>query len=475
MVEKMLEDALQHPTVESLTSALQELARAYNELKAKYDKLERENERLRRRLGNNSQNSSKPPSSDQKPTKAVNKYNSREKSNRKKGAQKGHTGKSLTKEDAQALIKSGKVEHRIATVGAESDSYDTRYVIDLEPRVVVTEIRFFKDSLGIVQIPPHLSSPVTYGNGLKSICTLLYAEGVVSNDRIQGIINSMSDNLLSLSAGTIYNFCKTFVPVSRFKYDKIISTILSAPVVATDATYISIDGLQKYIRNFSTDEVCLYEPQSAKSIACMKKSAILPQYMGSLMHDHETALFNFGSEHGECNAHLFRYLKKNTEDSGNSWSGKLKRLLSHANTKRCEAIKEGKDSFDEGFIADIETQYDTILSLGEEQNSKTIGTTAKKEECALLKRLRKYKDNFLLFLRDFQIPFTNNVSERDLRKCKNRQKMSGGFRNTAGCDMYCKIMSVIETWKREGKNILEQIRKAFDQSFALPDSVPVYL
>ena len=40
--------------------------------------------------------------------------------------------------------------------------------------------------------------------------------------------------------------------------------------------------------------------------------------------------------------------------------------------------------------------------------------------------------NHLLFLHDFNISFDNNMSERDLRKCKNSQKMSGGFRTEAG-------------------------------------------
>lgn len=475
MITNMVEATLKNPTMESLVAALQELVSAYKALEAKCEKLEQENERLRRQLNNNSQNSSKPSSMDQKPTKAVNTYNSRKKSNNNKGAQKGHSGKNLSKEDVKALINSGKVKHQFRTVGVPSDKYDTRYVVDLESSVVVTEIRFFKNSLGISHIPAHLSSPVTYGNGLKSICTLLYSEGVVSNDRIQSIVNSLSNNVLSISAGAVYNFCKSFVSVSKTKYEKIQADVLSAPVVATDATNISIDGLQKYIRNFSTDEVCLYESQSAKSIACMKESAILPQYTGCLVHDHETAMFNFGTLHGECNAHLFRYLQKNSEESGNLWSGKLKRLLSYANKRRCEAIKSCQHFFDQGIIADIETQYDTILSLGEEQNSKTIGSVARKEERALLKRLRKYKDNFLLFIKDFRVPFTNNMSERDLRKCKNRQKMSGGFRDSAGCDMYCKIMSVIETWKREGKNILEQIRNAFDLSLEISYSAPVYL
>ena len=473
MADNILKIALENPTVESLIKLLQELAEAYKKLEAKCDQLERENERLRRQLNNNSNNSSKPSSTDQKPVKKANKYNAREKSDRKKGAQNGHVGNGLSKEGAQALINKG-AEHQVVGVGVKSDNYESRYVIDLKIRPVVTEFRFYKDKYALNPIPAALNSPVTYGPNIKSICALLYSEGVVANDRIQTIVNALSGSTLSISTGTVYNICRSFVKVSRAKYDSILSSVLDAPVVATDSTNISIDGTQKYVRNFSTDEYCLYESQIAKSLACMKESAFLPNYEGILEHDHETALYNFGSEHGECNAHLFRYLKKNTEEAKSKWSGAMKALLSEAHTTCKQALQAGS-LVDNAYIADVEARYDGILAKGNEENKKTKGYTAKKEERRLLNRLKKYKEEHLLFLKDLRVPFTNNMSERDLRKCKNRQKISGGFRSIDGCDMYCKIMSVVETWKREGKNLLEEMKKNFIAAMNIPCYAQAYL
>lgn len=45
-----------------------------------------------------------------------------------------------------------------------------------------------------------------------------------------------------------------------------------------------------------------------------------------------------------------------------------------------------------------------------------------KQEEALLNRLEKYRENHLLFIKRSEVPFDNNISERDLRKVKNRQK-----------------------------------------------------
>lgn len=48
------------------------------------------------------------------------------------------------------------------------------------------------------------------------------------------------------------------------------------------------------------------------------------------------------------------------------------------------------------------------------------------------------------------VSFDDSISERDLRKAKNRQKMAGGFRKESGQEMYCSIMTMIETLKKNG-------------------------
>ena len=65
----------------------------------------------------------------------------------------------------------------------------------------------------------------------------------------------------------------------------------------------------------------------SKAISALEKVRFLKKYVGILLHDHETAIYHFGTDHGECNVHLLRYLKKNTEEAKNEWSGELGSLL----------------------------------------------------------------------------------------------------------------------------------------------------
>ena len=132
-------------------------------------------------------------------------------------------------------------------------------------------------------------------------------------------------------------------------------------------------------------------------------------------------------------------------------------FLNGMNHARNEHLRKGRHSFMEGQLEKYERRYDAIIAVGREQNRKTKGRIAKKEEKTLLNQLEKYKENHLLFLNDFAVPFSNNMSEKDLRICKNRQKMAGGFRNDKGRQMYCDIMNFVETVKRKKLNIFQSI------------------
>lgn len=127
------------------------------------------------------------------------------------------------------------------------------------------------------------------------------------------------------------------------------------------------------------------------------------------------------------------------------------------NQARKQRILQGSACFTPSELERYSLRYEELLSEGREENRHSKGRIAKKEEKALLKRLKKYQENHLLFLYDFRIPYSNNRSEKDLRICKNRQKMAGGFRTEAGRQMYCDIMSLIETIKRRELNIFRGI------------------
>ena len=333
--------------------------------------------------------------------------------------------------------------------------------MDLAVEPVITEIRIYADETGNICIPPEYKSDVTYGTTIKALAVSLYSEGVMSNDRIASFLNAASNGELELSEGSVYGFCKKFASVSQTSLQNLETHMLNKNVVATDATMVTVNGKQNYIRNFSIDDTVVYHAMQSKSIDALKELEFLRKYAGTLLHDHETALYHFGTDHAECNVHILRYLRKNTEETGNSWSEEMITLLCEMNKKRKEYIELGENEFPVKSIILYEENYASLLKKGREENKRTKHKYAKQDEITLLNRMEKYSHNHLLFLHDFSVPFDDNISERDLRKVKNRQKMAGGFRKSSGHEMYCDIMSIIETLKKRKRSIIENIKMLF--------------
>ena len=424
--------------------------------------LKDDNARLKSIINNDSSNTSLPPSTDQKGGKPANTFNGRQKTERKAGGQKGHKGTTLTKSDMEEKIRSGKCRHEIKNIGEISgDSYITKYVLDLSVVPVITEIHIYPDEKGKFSIPAEYRSDVTYGPNVKSLAVALYSEGVMSNDRIAAFLNAAGSDELGLSEGSVYGFCKKFAGNAGTSIRHLENDLMNQMVVATDATTVTVNGEQNYIRNFSTENTVVYNAMKNKTIEALGELPILASYSGILVHDHETALYHYGTDHGECNVHILRYLRKNTEDTGNKWSGEMAALLCEMNQARKARIKEGVRKFSEETLTGYEQRYDAIILRGRKENKKTTHKYAKEDELTLLNRLEKYRHNHLLFLHNFEVPFDDNISERDLRKAKNRQKMAGGFRKDSGHKMYCSILTIIETLKRRKMGMIENIKKLF--------------
>ena len=53
---------------------------------------------------------------------------------------------------------------------------------------------------------------------------------------------------------------------------------------------------------------------------------------------------------------------------------------------------------------------------------------------------------------DFNLPFTNNLSERSLRGVKSKMKVAGQFQNITSAEYYATIRSYIETCYRNNVN-----------------------
>ena len=214
-----------------------------------------DNAHLKSIINNDSSNTSLTPSTDQKRRKPVNTYNNRETSNKKAGGQKGHKGTTLTKADMKAKIRTGNCKHEIKEIGEPiSKQYITKYVMDLDVKPLITELHIYADKHRHYDIPFEYRSDVVYGVNVKVMAVALYSEGIMANDRIASFLNAVSDHELNLLQGSVYGFCKKLAKRSVLSIEVLENQLLNQDVISTDATIVSVNRKQNFIRNFSIEK-----------------------------------------------------------------------------------------------------------------------------------------------------------------------------------------------------------------------------
>lgn len=441
----------------ALNEKIEKLENKVVKLESENKKLKDDNDRLKKQINNDSNNSSKPPSTDIK----KNIPNNREKSNKKRGGQQGHKGYSLSKKDVEEKINKKEFEHVVVNKGKISNDYVSKYIIDFKIDVIATEYRFYKNNKGKYDIPKEFKTDVQYGNEIKSFCVALNTEGLVAIDRVRTFLSSISHNKINLSNGTIVNFIKNFNEKSRYIIDNIKEQILNSQLMNTDATTARCEGKNVCVRDYGTEKYTLLFPTYGKSKKHIEETGILNVYTGDLVHDHETVIYNYGNRHIECNVHILRYLKGCNENTHNKWALKMRSFLCSLNNYRKEQKAKGIKNFSHEKLERYSKRYDEIIEEGYQENKKIKAKFLRQEEQKLLNRLKKYKENHLLFLYDFNVPFDNNLAERDLRNIKSKQKISGCFNSMEGLKIYSNIKSIIGTLKKQGKNFYDEIKNIY--------------
>lgn len=428
-------------------------------LKERVGKLESEVERLRKQLNNNSSNSSLPPSGDQKQGRP-NVFNSREKSGKKSGGQKHHQGHYMSKAEIEHKIASGEIAHKIVNHGEPSQSrrYVSKYIVDTKLETTATEHRFYEDEAGDFQVPVEFRTDVQYGNELKTFVVTLIGKGIVASQRAAELIHELSSNIIRVSEGSIYNWLSEFDTKAQPVIMGIKTKLLNSPVMNVDETGARCEKENMYFRNYSDEGHVLYTFNQTKGKKAIEEDGILPIYAGTLVHDHNTVNYNYGLRNAECNVHIIRYLKANFEYTYNIWALDMMDFLTGLNRAKKLAMSFGLTEFDQEDRNRYSRRYDEIIAAGFSSIENTTSRVYKKEEKKLLNRLRKYKDNHLLFAWDFTVPFDNNESERDLRIVKTKTKVSGCFRSLKGAKRYANLMSILKTAVKQDLSPVSVVR-----------------
>lgn len=429
-----------------------------------------------------SHNSSKPPSSDVGRKKS--KGSLRKKSDRRVGGQKGHKGSTLKmveEPDREIVHPVERCEDcEISLVDEPVSGYVRRQVFDIPPlKIEVTEhqaeIKTCPCCRKVLKacFPSGVDQPVQYGNHIKSLSVYLMTYQFLPYDRNREFFEDVFSH--SLSVGTLWQANQSCYNVLEIPTAVIKELIIDSAVAHFDETGYAVKHKRQWLHVASTPDLTYYQPHPKRGREAMDEVGILPFFKGTAVHDFWKSYFKYDCKHALCNAHHLRELIFLYEQFDQSWAQEMISLLLKIKALVDEA-KQITDCLDPKTIQSFEREYQRILEEGFQANPppdtsnlpKKRGRQKQSKAKNLLDRLRDYRKEVLGFMYDFNVPFDNNLAERDIRMMKVQQKISGCFRTEEGAKVFCRIRGYISTVRKQGINVLDAIQMAMEGNPFIP-------
>src|SRR6266571_7944363 len=261
---------------------------------------------LERRLGLNSSNSGKPPSSDglKKPARVS---SLRERSGKKPGGQKGHKGETLRQvADPNEVVNHYPPACSMCGVGLDpgtSVAHGARQVFDLpKPQpLIVTEHRAHDcqcPACGAktrAPFPDGVNAPVQYGARITAFVIYLLHYQLLPENRLAALMADLFG--VKVAASTIARMSRTCAERLRGFAQTVRDLVAGAPVKHMDETGFRIGGKTQWLHVASTALLTFYR-------VCARRGSLLANVAGIVVHDHWKPYYTMqGVLHALCNAH----------------------------------------------------------------------------------------------------------------------------------------------------------------------------
>lgn len=303
-------------------------------------------------------------------------------------------------------------------------------------------------------IPERLKEENQYGSEIQSVALSLANEGNVSMNKIRHIISGVSHGEINMSEGYIAKLQKKAAKkLQGFKID-LYKKMLTLNLLYWDDTVIMINTKRACLRFYGDEKIAYYTAHKSKDEEGILDDGILNTLSNSVtvMHDHNIINYKYSYQNIECNVHLLRDLEKCRVNAFHEWCDKLQKIVRKAIHDRKEYMSKGLVSFDNKYINNFDEQYNDIMLEAIDENVNKPKTHYDDKERALINRILEYKNNYLIWMYDFSLPTDNNISERSLRGAKSKMKIAGQFQNETAAQCYADIKTYIETCHRNNIN-----------------------
>lgn len=394
--------------------------------------------------------------------------NTREKTDLPQGGQIGHKKHKLEKLKDEEVTE--EIQHimekcpcckssKITTTGEvkEKDEIDYKVVVEkrrhkfIEYKCIECGKKFHQE------IPNNLKEEKQYGPQVQALELTLMNQANVTINKAQKMTYGMTDGEINLSEGYIAKLQKRAADGLKDFMQELKVELINVPLLHWDDTVMMVDTHRSCLRFYGNEKIAMYTAHLRKNKEGLNEEGILNSLPKEtiLVHDHNIANYNKQYEftNAECNRHLIADLNQISQNTNHKWPRKLKDLLNSMNNKRKRLIQKGIEEFPQEELSNFQYKFERIILLAHQENTKDRDKMYLGNENILISRILDYRNEYFLWIYNFDVPFTNNLSERGLRGVKSKQKASGQFWNIETASYYATIRSYIETCNKNKVNI----------------------
>lgn len=420
-----------------------------------------ENANLKQRLGMNSKNSSKPPSSD-----PPNKPSALEKPTRsaKRGPKAGHPGSTRSSFEAPDVTVDLRAEicpDCETALDGEGTLTGTRAVAEMVERpVIVTEYRSW------VRVCPCCGKRVeapepqgvlpgfSLGPRLIGFLGMLDHYGNVTSEKLATLMDEGFN--LPICEGTL-DKANQWLNASLAAPVAELQEILPAlPHAHIDETGWSIDGERHWLWTIATPTLTftVIRPSRGAGVLVELLTACYPGLISCDFWSAYRSKDGVAGSRAFCWAHLAREAQAQIDGyhpTARELGRELKRLLSKG-WLHYRGLMRGR--------IDVEV----FQRLGERLKQRLLAILATydlplppKTE-ALRKRLLTHIDGYFEWYQHPGVPPDNNPGEQAIRPAVVNRKISGGNRSQWGAELTARMQTVLGTCRKQGREILDTLR-----------------
>lgn len=401
-----------------------------------------------------------------------NKYNLREKSNKKSGGQIGHKGSSLkmnrNPDEIQKHIprycKQCGTEFNADTVFALHRRKQEVVIPPIQPRFIEYQSYSCACSKCNMQtttrLPSHLKANIQYGGNIQALITYLSVYQYMPSNRIGKYLKDIMN--IPISEGTIYNIIESMSNKATPVYETIKEKVATSKVVGGDESGVKIDGDKAWFWVFQNPLYTFIKVAYSRSYQSITETFPDGFPMSTYVSDSLPAQLKINTKAKQlCLAHLMRELK-NFENALNcTWSPKLMQVFKDAiSYEKQMTINDYLGTNQK--VKEFENQLTQLLGVDYSGKHNKLK--------AFIKRLMKNRDSIFTFLYHWEVPPDNNGSERAIRNAKVKMKISNQFKSFEFANHYAIIRSVIDTTIKNSKNVFDALSCLANQKLSTAES-----